>query len=750
MTDITIRILGDLSQLERTFRGGVAQIDRRCRELQRSAGKSLSELDRQLKSFAKDGRDVASSFSAIGRSVTAVERATGRLSSRRGLGTLAQEATQLNTQLARTPALASRAAHGMSMHGGNVHIGEGGVGVGALGIGMGRFGVPLAVGAAAVYGSKAMVDAASNYQLAAARFRTLKLGDQINKDAEDFARGTHVFGMSMTENMTMLRDMHEIMGNYEEAKAITPLFSRMLSANRIVFGEEGNRFDEKTFQALGKVIEMRGGTSSPEEMERQADYAQKVLTGSAGLVTPTDMLEFMKTGGVAARMLSNKAFYGESAPMLQEMGGSRFGTGLMSIQQNLGMGRASVQSVKELMRIGAIDPHMVEFTKIGTIKRMKPGGLKNMQAFNESKYEYLKDYLIPMIRKAGVVGPGGKLFYGDAITDQMMVNELNTLTSQRTGANVLAQMYLQRGKIDKNVAVTEGAAGLSDLENMSKNTLAGQQANFTAAWTDFKTVFGEQILPGATTLLKGATDLLRSAQGLSPDKALGGGAIAGGALLTAKLFGKTPVFAPGGTEAPGGELTPAAAARLTAGGKMLRGAKIGGIVGTATELVGAGVDAWNIYHDKTLSDQEKKLGYAQTAGKAVGGALGMAAGAAIGSIIPGFGTVVGGMLGSMAGSYLGEAVGKWGGEYAGEKIWGKPPEHKDASGTTPPEVLQPPQQLETAVNKGMVDAIKSTPQQVQLSITGHLSYDKPPQIWVTGSGPGGNLKTNVGITMQPQ
>ncbi|AJG19076.1 hypothetical protein [Cupriavidus basilensis] len=395
------------------------------------------------------------------------------------------------------------------IHGGNMHVGPNGFGIGGVGMGMAtNMLVPLAATGATIYVGHKFYEAAKDYEMAFARFRTLNLGEKVNKDADAFATGTKQFGVSMTERMTILRDMHEVMGSYEEAKAVTPLFSRMLAANKGIFGEAGNKFDTKTFQALGKVIEMRGGTSSEAEMFRQADFAQKTLTGSAGLVTPSDLLAFMKTGGVATRLLSNKAFYEESAPLIQEMGGSRFGTALMSAHQNLAMGRGSLKSMNEAARLGIIDPRMIEYTKIGTIKQVLPGALTNDDLYNKSKFEWLKQVLIPAIRAKGVRGKDG-LITGDAITDDQIVNELNTLFSQRTASNAFAQMFLQQHKIEKNIAVTEGAMGIKELEDQYKKSPAGAEAEFNAAWTDFKTEFGKNMLPAISGMLTTGASILR-------------------------------------------------------------------------------------------------------------------------------------------------------------------------------------------------------------------------------------------------
>lgn len=398
------------------------------------------------------------------------------------------------------------------LHGGNIHAGTGGVGIGSVGYGLAsEAAVPLIAVGAGLYGVHSLYEAAKEYDMALARFKSLNLGDVVNADADKFARETRQFGVSMTERMTILRDMHEVMGNYKEAKVITPLFSRMLAANVGVYGEDGNKFDAKTFQALGKVIEMRGGTSSEAQMFRQADFAQRTLTGSAGLVGPNDLLAFMKTGGVATRLLSDKAFYEESAPMIQEMGGTRFGTSLMSAHQNLAMGRGSLKSMKEAARIGIIDPKMIEYTSIGTIKQVLPGALKDDTLYNTSKFQWLLKDLIPAIRAHGVRGKKG-VVTGDSVTDDMIVNELNTLFSQRTASNAFSQMYLQRHKIDKNIGVTEHAMGIDQLEKLNKVSPNGVEKEFIAAWRDFKTEFGRSVLPTVTDMLKGGAEMLRGIQ----------------------------------------------------------------------------------------------------------------------------------------------------------------------------------------------------------------------------------------------
>jgi hypothetical protein len=191
------------------------------------------------------------------------------------------------------------------------------------------------------------------------------------------------------------------------------------------------------------------------------------------------------------------------------MGGNKFGTALMSAHQNLAMGRGSLKSMKEAARLGIIDEKMIEYTKIGTIKQVLPGALKDDELYNTSKYQWLMKSLIPAIREKGVRGKDG-LVKGNDITDDQIVNELNTIYSQRTAGNAFAQMYLQRHKIDKNVNVTEGAMGIDALEKTYKNSASGAEAEFSAAWKDFKAEFGKSMLPAISDMLKNGAVILRA------------------------------------------------------------------------------------------------------------------------------------------------------------------------------------------------------------------------------------------------
>src|SRR5581483_224417 len=110
--------------------------------------------------------------------------------------------------------------------------------------------------------------------------------------------------------------------------------------------------------------ELRRGLLSPTEFATQADFVQKAISGSRGRVNASKWLQLLKTGGVGVSQMGNESFYLGLEPLLQEFGGFRLGTSLMSIYQNLVQARGTISSQQELYRLGLLDPHKVQFNSL--------------------------------------------------------------------------------------------------------------------------------------------------------------------------------------------------------------------------------------------------------------------------------------------------------------------------------------------------------------------------------------------------
>ncbi len=298
--------------------------------------------------------------------------------------------------------------------------------------------------------------------------------------------------------MTTTRDLTTVLGDVGLAKQLAPGFSQLKFANQAVYGGHGMDFSENQLRSLEKIIEMKGGFKSPEDFLGQASMMQQVIAGTGGMVKPTDYLNFIKTAGVAGRLLDNKSFYYGMEPLIQEMGGNRVGTGLMSAYNNLAQGRSTVRASTELMKLGLIDPSMVEYTKIGTIKQVRPGALKDTAGFGGNPYQWMQDTLLPAMRAKGIT------------SEQGVLQEMGVLFGNRTASSLFSLMFLQQEKIAKNMKLSQNAMGTDDLVKLARSSPQGAELALGKAWENLKIATGEALIPLIIPALNKLADALRA------------------------------------------------------------------------------------------------------------------------------------------------------------------------------------------------------------------------------------------------
>ena len=242
-------------------------------------------------------------------------------------------------------------------------------------------------------------------------------------------------------------------------------------------------FSEGQLRSLEKIIEMKGGFKSAPDFLSQASMMQQVIAGTGGMVKPSDYLAFIKTAGVAGRQLDNKSFYYGMEPLIQEMGGNRVGTGLMSAYNNLAQGRSTVRAAREMMKLGIIDPSMVEYNKIGEVKSIQPGALKNMGGYTSNPFQWMQDTLLPAMRARGITSESG------------ILNEMGSLFGNRTASSLFSLMFLQQEKIAKNMKLSQGAMGTDELVKLARSGPQGAEMALGKAWENLKIATGEALIP---------------------------------------------------------------------------------------------------------------------------------------------------------------------------------------------------------------------------------------------------------------
>jgi hypothetical protein len=390
---------------------------------------------------------------------------------------------------------------GFGGHGGNVvHVGPNGFGVGAVGMGLpGGMLLPAAGVMGTAYAGKQLYDAAKDYQTAEARFKTLNLGDAVNKDADKFARGTRVFGTSSTQLMEALRESVGLFGSMDLAKEVAPTIAALNAANAGLFGGKISGIDGGAVKSIMRFNDMRGLTDSKDDFLRGLDLAQKLVTGSGGSLSFSDLEQFAKTGGAAFKGLSDQGILNMST-LMQEQGGARTGTGLMSLYQNLIAGRTPKKTMAALADAGLGEISEVTSGSVGgkTIKSTVLKNIKDEKMLREDPAGWLMKYGTEAAQRAGKT------------TDSEIIGFMNNLVSNRQGSNMAANFTTQQAEALRDAKNSANAKGYQATVDLFKGTAGGAEADFVAAWESLKTEMGRGILPNVTKILNAGTEFFRS------------------------------------------------------------------------------------------------------------------------------------------------------------------------------------------------------------------------------------------------
>ena len=330
---------------------------------------------------------------------------------------------------------------------------------------------------------KGPLDEAKKFQTETAKFASLGFGDKVTAQAVKFATGMQTVGTSARDNLTLLSDAMAVFKNIDHAEFAAPIMAKMKFANEAVFGQKGGEHSTK-FMDMLKVIEFRGGLSSEKEFATQANFVQQVISGSRNRVDATQLLSALKTGGVALSRRSNDQFFLGAEPLIQEFGGQRYGTGAMSIYQNLVQSRGTITAQQELYRLGLLNPSMVEFNKLGKLKKSKAGAFQGSGVLEtEGELALLEKVLLPAFANKGITG------------DENIIRELGMIIGNRTGSGLMARIYQQREQIKMQQSANRGAENIDQLSTRANGTLAGKEIDLHAKFNTLMLALGNTVLP---------------------------------------------------------------------------------------------------------------------------------------------------------------------------------------------------------------------------------------------------------------
>ncbi|RLL33743.1 phage tail tape measure protein [Acinetobacter cumulans] len=358
-----------------------------------------------------------------------------------------------------------------------------------------------ATGVTAMYQLRKPINETKHVDLEENRIASLGLGKKATEEAIQYAKAMKTFGTSTLENLQLVRDGVTAFADVHHAQMVAPTLAKMKFANAAMYGDDGAE-NEKKFMDMLKVIEMRNGLKSEKAFQEQANIIQQVITATGGRVQAEEWLNVIKTGGIAAKGIENQAFYYKLEPLVQEMGGFRVGTAMMSAYQNVYQGRTTKRAANNLERLGLIsDPSKVQHDKSGQISFLDVGAIKGAELFKKDQFAWMEQVLVPQLKSKGITKEGD------------IIDAMGSIFTNRTASNLFAQMYMQRDQIHKNAKLNAGADNIDQLNNKAMGTTTGKEIEARANLHDAYLKFGTTILPIYTKAIETATGALQSFNG---------------------------------------------------------------------------------------------------------------------------------------------------------------------------------------------------------------------------------------------
>ena len=395
----------------------------------------------------------------------------------------------------------------------------------------------MATGTAAMYSMRQPIEENKRVEIEQNRIASLGLGTEATKEATDYAKAMKTFGTSIFDNLQMMRDGVTAFADVHHAKFAAPMLSKMKFANVAMYGSEQGGENEKKFMDMLKVIELRNGLKSEAAFKEQANIIQQVITATGGRVQGGEWLNAIKTGGVAVKGLTNEAFYYKMEPIVQELGGHRFGTSAMSAYQNIYQGRTTKRAAQNMDQLGLIaDKSKVQHDKAGQVSFLNPGALKGAELFKKDQFAWMEQVLLPALAAKG-------------ITKREQIHDaMGSIFTNRNASNLFTTMYDQRDQIHKNAKLNAGADNIDQLNNKAMNTTTGKELEAKSKLHDAYLNFGQNILPIYTRAIEVATGALKGfnmwmQQNPTLAKTLGAGLLVVATSLLA-IGGALVVFSP--------------------------------------------------------------------------------------------------------------------------------------------------------------------------------------------------------------
>ena len=391
-----------------------------------------------------------------------------------------------------------------------------------------------AAGAGLLLAARGPIDQAKAYQKQSSQIdaQGFSKKDAEHVKAAAIEQSKKILGTSIVAAMHTANELSSVFGDTHHAEMALPSALKQRNALRLYNETNSEQLSENAAYAMARVIELRNGTKDMAEYNKQANMAHQVMVATKGRVNGDEMAQALRTGGIAAKSMSDEAFYYGSSHLMQEMHGDVFGTALMSAYQNLAQGKITKRAALNMERFGLIgDMSKVTEDKAGQLKYLNPGALKGYETYVRDPQKWVNETLIPNMRQNGI-NPD----------DMTQVAEyVGQIITNRTAANLIATMVAQRGIIDKTTKNARRADNIDKGYDRYNQTASGKEDNLLAKKENLLFEIGDQSLPLYVKFLEMASGALQKLNGFMAQNPALASAIGNGLMALGAVFA---VFGP--------------------------------------------------------------------------------------------------------------------------------------------------------------------------------------------------------------
>jgi len=266
---------------------------------------------------------------------------------------------------------------------------------------------------------------------------------------------------SQTSIVELAKEVRSVMADPAEmSKVLEPI----TAAKSILDALDTTGQSSAGIGQLVKAGELLGAGQSPERMKELIDGWTRVMQVQGKTISPDQIYEFAKYSKAAGAQLSDRFLMTTGPSVVQELGGSTTGNDIAQMSRQLTSGFQNRHvALKEMARIGMVDPNAIDYLNTGEAKGLKPGTSKVVQGeslFHTDPDKWVYEVLMPHMEAAGMKDRESQLNFVQ-----------KTFTG--TSADFISKLITQRQSFDTHAGLYQTALGLKAVDNNAKDATVG-------------------------------------------------------------------------------------------------------------------------------------------------------------------------------------------------------------------------------------------------------------------------------------